>query len=191
MKCRHKPFSVYLEWLSGDVGREVIFVEGANQGNMIAHDGGWKARIPAFSLSPDCKLAMRDSRYPVTSAGLLGLIETMLGVHEDDLRRGNVASCELESGRMFEGRPAFMFTTKYKSRAQSNQYRKSITLIDQEWNIPCHTRHFQWADTMEIVDDNALDDATLIESYSFTNIQFEYRMTDRDFDRANPEYHFR
>lgn len=190
LKCRHSPFSVYLTWLSGDVGREVIYVEGANDGKLTAHDGGWKSRLPAFSLSPDSWLAMRDARYPVTAAGVLALIDIMDGIHADDLARSKVASCELTVDH-FDGRPCHTFTTLYKNREVSPIYRKSVTMIDQEWNVPLSSRHFEWPKAEGTVPENQLDEATLIESYAFTELAFDAPLADRDFDTSNPEYQFR
>jgi hypothetical protein len=190
MKLRHEPFSVYLLWQAGDIGREVIYVEDQNRGRMIAHDGGWKARIPAISLSPDSRLAMRDARYPVTNAGMLGLARTMLDIHRSDLQSRSIASCEMDENTSFDGRKAVKFTTMYASRDISPVYRKSITYLDSEWNVPVSSSHFEWP---AIGDASAgdLDQQTLIESYSFTSVQLPAPLTDLDFDRKNPEYKFR
>jgi len=190
LKCRQKPFSVYLVWEAGDVGREVIFIKGQNDDKMIAHDGGWKARIPAFTLPVDCALVMRDARYPVTCAGLMGLIDTMLGVHRDDLNKSNVASCVMESGQEVEGRPCWMFTTRYKSKDESQVYRKSVTLIDQEWNLPLRSQHFEWPRPGVELAEAELDNETIIESYLFSDVKFDQNLTDRDFDRTNSDYKF-
>src|SRR5690606_37046315 len=32
-KLRHEPFSVYMKWHTGDIGRELIYVDGANDGD--------------------------------------------------------------------------------------------------------------------------------------------------------------
>ncbi|HEY0982580.1 DUF1571 domain-containing protein [Schlesneria sp.] len=190
LKCRHKPFSVYLNWHQGDVGREVIYVEGKHNGRMIAHDGGWKSRIPAFFLEPDCALAMSGARYPITSAGLLGLVETMLKAHQEDLTKLTVKSCShLEDGEL-EGRPCHVFQTTYKSREISPTYRKSITLIDKEWNVPCLSKHYEWP-AKEGADEAKVDEVTLIELYHFSEIRFDQSLSDSDFDSTNPEYRFR
>jgi hypothetical protein len=191
VKCRHQPFSVYLLWLTSDVGREVLYVDGSNNGKMIAHDGGWKARIPALTLPTDGTLAMRDARYPVTTAGLLGLIDIMLGVHEADLVQANYASCELDLSQSFDGRPCLTFTTCYKSPETSPVYRKSITLIDQEHSVALYTRHFEWPNRGAKYAEAELDDATLTESYKFTEMSFDRHLSELDFDRTNPEYRFR
>jgi len=190
MKCRHKPFSVYMNWQSGETGRELIYVDGKNNGKLIAHDGGWKSRIPALSLPPDGMLAMRDTRHPVTTAGLLGLANIMLGIHRLDLLRSTVAVCEVDANQTFDGRACLQFTTTYKSRTDSPIYRKSITLIDREWNVPLHSRHFEWPKSETPMPEAELDDATLLESYSFTDVHLQCRLSDHDFDRSNSEYNF-
>lgn len=191
IKCRHRPFSVYLVWMTGDIGREVIYIEGQNNGKMIAHDGGWKSRIPALSLPVDCTLAMRDTRYPVTTAGIVGLIDIMRGVHEQDILKSNVLSCEIDEHQQFDGRPCSMFTVKYRSRTDSPVYRKSVTLIDCEWRIPLHTQHFEWPATSTSEKEVQLDESTLIECYSFTALKMNCNLTEHDFDPKNPEYRFR
>lgn len=191
LKCRQNPFSVYLVWQSGDTGREVIYVEGRNDGKLIAHDGGWKARLPAFNLHPECRLAMLDARYPVTSAGFKSIITMMLDQHRDDLISGAVASCDVDENQSYDGRRCVMFTTQYKSREVSPTYRKSITYLDHEWNLPVRTDHFEWPANGDAGDDKDLDPKTLIESYSFTDVKLPAPLSDSDFDRNNPEYRFR
>lgn len=191
LKCRQKPFSVYLVWLSGDTGREVLYIDGQNDGKLIAHDGGWKARLPAFNLHPECRLAMRDARYPVTSAGFGSLITMMLDKHREDLASDSVASCEVDENQLIDGRRCFMFTTHYKSRELSPTYRKSITYLDYEWNLPVRTDHFEWPAIGQGSDDKNLDQTTLVESYSFTDVKLPTTLSDEDFDRSNPEYRFR
>lgn len=190
LKCRHEPFSVYLRWLSGDEGREVMYVDGENDGKMIVHGGGWKARLPALTISPDSSLAMAESRYPVTTAGLMGLIDTMLSIHAEDLTLKRVAKCEQMEDQEFDGRPCLAFLVEYKDAKSSPTYRKSITLIDREWNVPVYTRNFTWpAEPLEA--DVDLDEATLIEHYTFTELQLRPRLAEVDFDRTNEEYRFR
>ena len=192
LKCREEPFSVYLNWKSGDRGREVLYVEGENEGRLLAHDGGWKSRLPAFSLDPECSLAMRDSRYPVTSAGLGGLVDIMCSVHEHDLKAGNVLSCEHRKDTEFDGRPVHTFITTYRDQKSSPTYRKSITLIDQEWNVPVSTHNFTWPDEdQKSLSGKQLDEATLIESYQFRDINFGTQLTEADFSRDHEDYRFR
>ena len=191
LKYRREPYSVYLHWLAGDEGREVLYVEGANNGKLLGHDGGWKARLPAFWLSPDSSLAMRDTRYPVTMAGVQGLLDLMLDIHEED--RNTIArnSCQQsESSADQGGRVCSVFTTLYPSAEISPTYRKSITWIDQEWNVPIKSVHYEWP-RGSIASESELEESTMIESYEFSKLDFHATLTDGDFDRQNPEYRFR
>ena len=53
-------------------------------------------------------------------------------------------------------------------------------------------RNFGWPDEgSRCRDPEALDEATLIEYYGYTDIQFEHRLTDADFDKGNADYKFR
>lgn len=191
LKCRQQPFSVYLLWHTGDPGREVLYIEGQNRGRLIGHDGGWKARLPALSLAPDSSLAMRDARYPVTKAGLGGLSEIMIGVHEADLQRKNFSTCDYRPHVPFDGRDCHAFVTVYNSAAPSPDYRKSVTLIDREWCVPLSSQHYAWPQRELQGSETELDAATLIESYQFTKIDFDRSLTDADFDRRNDDYAFR
>jgi hypothetical protein len=191
MKYRQQPFSIYLLWSAGDPGREVLYVEGSNNGKLLAHDGGWRARLPAFSLSPDSSLALRDSRYPITCAGFQGLMEMMLNVHREDLDRDRLASCEIESDVDCEGRPCEAFTTLHRNPEMSPVYRKSITLIDSEWHLPLQTTHFEWPQQGVAADSPELDQTTLIEFYQFSEVDFYPSLDDSDFSRSHPDYHFR
>lgn len=191
LKCRQSPFSVYLRWEGGDAGREVLYVDGRDDGKLLGHDGGWKARLPSLTLDPECSLAMRDTRYPVTQAGFVALIDLMTDVHEEDLQTGRFAKCEHAENADFDGRPCHAFTTVYTSPQTSPDYRKSVTLIDKEWNVPVSTQHYGWPAEGQPVAEEEIDAATLIESYQFTDVNFDARITEADFDAEHEDYKFR
>ena len=191
MKVRHAPFSVYLKWVTGEAGREVLYVDGHNDGRLTAHGGGWKARLPAVSLEPTSRMAMAESRYPVTSAGLHFLAKMMLDIHRQDLQNKTVGRCEQLSNQVFDGRPCHAFLIEYKDQKVSEQYRKSLTLIDKEWSIPIYTKNYGWPERDVQADSDQLDDASLIEFYSYSNVQFQPKLVAVDFDRTNEEYGFR
>ncbi|MDZ4689412.1 MAG: DUF1571 domain-containing protein [Planctomycetaceae bacterium] len=190
LKCRHQPFSVYLRWLSGDEGREVLYVDGQHDGQMIVHAGGWKARLPALTISPDSSLAMAESRYPVTKAGILGIIDQILSVHVEDLAKSSFSKCEKLDDQEFDSRKCSTFVLEYKDATVSPTYRKSIVLIDNEWHVPLYVRNFGWPMKGQVIEGD-LDEATLIEYYTFTEVQFRGQLAAADFDRANEEYRFR
>lgn len=189
MKVRHEPFSVYLKWMSGERGREVLYVHGQNDGEMVVRSGGWKSKLGPMSLEPDGTLAMREARYPITRAGLLELALLIESYHIQDLATQNVKACEQLADQEFSGRSCGCFLVEYKDASVSPNYRKSITLIDKEWSVPVYIKNYTWpAPDQESLADEALDEATLVEFYSYSDVHFRQQLADSHFDRNNEEY---
>jgi hypothetical protein len=46
LKVRHEPFSVYMSFLKPHQGREVLWVDGQNNGEMVVLEAGWKRKGP-------------------------------------------------------------------------------------------------------------------------------------------------
>lgn len=191
MKVRHAPFSIYLKWTTGEVGREVLYVDGTNNGKLTAHAGGWKARLPAVALEPTCSLAMAESRYPVNKAGLFELAKMMLQIHKDDLDKKRIGRCDKLADQIFDGRPCHAYLIEYKDRQVSEHYRKSISLIDKEWSIPVYTRNFGWLNGDVPPTTEEFDAASLLEFYSYGSIKFRPNLVALDFDHTNEDYRFK
>lgn len=191
LKLTHKPFSVYLKWLDYDTGREVIYGERLNDGNMLVHPGGWKARLPAISMEPDSSLAMAEARHPITQIGLLNLTGKVLEVRRRDLVAKNFARCEQTANQPIDGRDCLCFVTEYRTAAASKEYRKSIILIDKEWSVPLFIKNFGWPTDNVTATGDALDEATMIEQYTYSEVKFRANLTAFDFDRANEDYGFK
>ena len=191
MKVRHAPFSVYLKWVTGEAGREVLYVEGQNDGRMKAHPGGWKARLPAVNLEPTGSLAMAESRHPITKAGLFSLTKMMVESHRQDLEKDNIARFEKLQDQVFDGRQCHAFVVEYKDKKSSEHYRKSVTLIDKEWSVPVYIKNFGWLNGDAPADPEQHDEATLIEYYSYSNVKFRPNLIALDFDHTNEDYGFK
>ena len=57
----------------------MIFVENQNDGNIVAHEGGFKGKfLPTVTIPPDGMLAMRGQRYPMTDIGVENLIVKLI-----------------------------------------------------------------------------------------------------------------
>ncbi len=190
MKVRHRPFSIYMKWLKGDRGRQVLYVEGQNDNKMLVKFGGWKSRLPALKLDPNSALALAEARYPITKAGMLQIVEEILPYRRRDLQNADKVQCLLQAGVEFEGRQCYACVVEYTDRNYSPTYRKSILLLDQETFLPVAVKNFTWPDLVEHVDPNDVDGSTLLEYYAFTNVRLNQQLADSDFDRNNKAYRF-
>jgi hypothetical protein len=190
LKVRHEPFSVYLKWNTGDRGREVLYVDGENDGEMLVRAGrGLKAKLGTLSLAPDGTLAMSEARYPITKAGLLELALIIEEAHEVDLKTSNFSRCEQLADQEFDGRKCWCYYIEYADAQGSPQYRKSVTLIDQEWSVPVYIKNYAWpTPDLATADPEAMDEATLIEYYTYSEVRFRQQLANSDFDRENEEY---
>ncbi len=195
MKIRHEPFSVYMKWKVGETGRELIYVEGQNDGDMLVHPGGWKARLlPCVKLDPHGEMAMKESRQPITMAGMLNVVKKMAAQRRLELEKPGSASCVMLPNAVFNERDCFGFEVQYTSRTASERVRKSVVFIDKEYSLPVFIKNFGWPKNdaaLSNSDSQKLDEQTLVEHYTFTDLHFDLQFADITFDRNNKDYKFK
>lgn len=193
LKCRHKPFSVYMKWVVGDKGQELLYVDGQNEEKMLVKMGGLKGRLmPTLKLDPHGSLAMQECRYPITKAGIKALAETIIGFRKKDLDENLNTECIMLSNQKFDGKDCYCFIAHFANAKESPSYRKSIIYIDEKSCLPVFVRGFGWPeDGMASASADELDEKTLIESYSFTDINLKSELATSDFDDKNSDYRFR
>ncbi|MGE0379143.1 MAG: DUF1571 domain-containing protein [Planctomycetaceae bacterium] len=189
VKLRHEPFSVYMNWQNYDKGRELIYVEGQNDGNMLIQPGGWKGRLTGtIALDPTGRMAMSESRHPVMQIGLVRLAEKLLSYNYLVLKQDGGFACELHANQKLHGRDCYLFMISYDSPKYNETYRKSVQYVDKELLLPVMVQNYTWGtDT----DPETIDEQTLIESYTWTDIRVDQRLANGDFDQTNSSYRFR
>ena len=82
------PFGVYLKVLAPTKvkGREVLYVEGANDGDMLVRNGGKRFAFVTTKISPTSDTAMNGNRYPLTEFGLENLVKRLIEVVQEDIK---------------------------------------------------------------------------------------------------------
>ena len=188
MKVRHAPFNVYMKWLTGDAGREVLYGADQLNGLMLIRLGGLKGRIlPALKLDPFGSRAMSSSRYPITECGLLQLCKTLIEFRRGDLAEKKSIDCEIQSHAMCDDRESLFMRLEYVDRSQSPLYRKTRLHIDCDTLLPVCIWNYTWP-TDSFATPN--DETTLIEHYHYTDLVFDQTLADVEFDSSNPAYRF-
>lgn len=195
LKVRHAPFSVYMKWNEGsDVGREVLFVEGQNDNRMLVKKGGKVGEmLPTFKLEPTSDLAMKESRYPVTTSGLSKLVDKILEFCGRDLKVDEGCACQFLPDQKIDGRMCYVIRTEYSCAEVDPEYRTSIVFLDKVTALPLCVKNYGWSDRCgapESANDKLTDD-TLVEFYAFTGMRYHSRLPDAEFDQANSQYHFK
>ncbi|MCA9061305.1 MAG: DUF1571 domain-containing protein, partial [Planctomycetaceae bacterium] len=182
MKVRHEPFSVYLYFKNPHEGREVIFVEGKNNNNLLAHETGFASLIGTLELSPDGSQAMSENRYPVTKAGMANMLTAILEQWEDESKFGECDVKYYPSAKIGESTCKVIESTHPTPR---KQFRFHITRvwIDSETGRLVRIQQFGFPP-------NDKAKPPVMEDYTFTNVKADVRLTDRDFDVNNPKYNY-
>ena len=190
LKVRHEPsFSVYMKWKNGDTGRQVLYNEDYEDKKMVVKLGGLKGRLlPAIKLDPVGAEAMAEARYPVTQAGLLGMAEQIIAYRRDDLKSGEGVTCVRLPNQVVDERNCYCFQYDYASPEFNKLYRKSLVMIDMRYHVPMQVVNYTWTNEVEGMSTQQMDEATLIENYSFSRMDFGKNLVAEEFSRDNPSY---
>ena len=178
--------SVYLNFIKPDSvkGREVIWVEGKNNGKMRAHEGGLKGRIlPSVWLDPDGPIAMNGQLHPIYDIGIENLITQLIVKGTNDRKHGE---CEVKfiEGAKLNGRVCTVLDVRHPTQRPHFEFHRAQIFIDNEMNLPVRYAAYHWptdpADTM----------GPVLEEYTYVDMKLNQGLTDADFDSENPNYNF-
>ena len=107
LKVFHDPMSVYMRFLEPEEGKEAIYSHGRFDNQLIAHPGGMARLLaPRLKLDPNGTIAMMDNRHPITSAGLLNLVQRLLHFRRLDLNH-STSYLRLDQTETPDGRVVF------------------------------------------------------------------------------------
>ncbi len=180
-----QPLSVYLGFLKPSTvkGREVIYVENANDGNIVAHEGGFKGRfLPTVNLPPTGMLAMRGQRYPMTEIGVENLIVKLIERGET-ARRYNDVTCDFRKNARVKDRVCTVLQVTQPTRRPELDFYQAQIFIDDVYNIPIRYVSYDWPATQGA-------ELQVIEEYNYLDLKVNVGLTDADFDPRNDAYNF-
>lgn len=180
-----QPLSVYLSFVkpASIKGREVLYVEGQNDGNLIAHEGGFKGKfLPTVNLPPTGTLAMRGQRYPMTEIGLENLLVKLIERGEQARQLPDVKA-ELRSGIKINNRPCTLLTVTQPTKRPELLFYQAKVYMDEELNVPIRYVAYDWPQPGQ----KKLD---VVEEYNYLNLKLNVGLTDADFDPNNSSYNF-
>lgn len=169
-----RPFKIYMKWVKEPYkGRECLYIEGANNNRIKAHEGGILGLVK-LNLKPLSSTAMKGNRHPITEAGLENLTK-LIG---NELRRGITAG-EIElkdlGEEMIYGRKARKIEGIFPKEKEKGYYcYRAVISLDIELKVPIKSMIYDWQDQ-------------LIESYGYEQLKLNAGLSDADFDTRNPE----
>ncbi len=183
VKIRHEPFSVYIYYMEPSKGREVLFVEGQNDGNLMAHDVGFKAIVGTISLNPTSAIAMEDNRYPITKIGLARSIEEVLAQWKKELEYGGTEVKYYPNAKLDKTIACRVIESTHPKPFKQFKFKTTRIWFDSKTNLPIRIQQYGFPK-------DAKAKAPLVEQYTYRNLKSGLKFTDRDFQKTNPKYNF-
>lgn len=180
------PMKVYLRFDSPDdvKGREVIWVENENDGNLLIREAGMIGSMMTVPIAPDSFLAMRGQRYPITEIGLTRLLEKLIERGREDEKSERVHAFKTE-GHRYDGRDLTLLEIERDAPSdRKDDFSIAELVLDRSQNVVVSFRSFGWPESQS-------NDAPLIESYQYYDLKLNVGLTDIDFSTANPDYTFK
>ena len=175
MKFRRKPFSVYLKWIEPHKNREAIYVEGKNNGRIVAHEPLGLLNVLRKTY-PRSTEARAQSRQTITNAGLENMVTTMIAVTELANTRGELVMKRLGEGT-FDKQPVDIILRIISPEREDYPFHMFLVYIDKQRKIPLKIVGYGWNND-------------LLARYAYTDVKLNVGLTEEDFNIRNPEYDY-
>jgi len=175
IKFRQKPFSVYLKWIKPHTGRELIYVEGQNDGKMVAHQPVGPLNF-GLKLDPNSPNTQAESRRKITDAGFENAMGQILELTQLAQKRGDLCISYLGT-ETFDNRPVDVVVRLLPKRRKEYNIYMLVLYIDKGHKIPVKIASYD-------------RDMRMLGLYTYRDVKINVGLRDIDFDVRNPEYDF-
>lgn len=180
-----QPLSIYAKFLKPKevAGREVLYVENELDGDMLVRRGGTRLPNLTLKLSPDGRLARRDTNYSIEQTGILPMLNQILTRMESQ-REGEQFQIRFFADAKVDGRPCQHVEIKQVKQFPDSDFHIAKVYIDEELKMPVYFASYAWPEEAD-------QKPVLQEQYVITKIDLNAELSDLDFDRSNPNYLFK
>jgi Protein of unknown function (DUF1571) len=177
LKCRKKPFSLYMKWVTApNQGSELLYVAGWNEDQARAHRGGI-LRFIVRNLDPWSLALMAGNLRPVTSTGIGFLLETVAINMRKALKAGELRFSERGEEQVYGRNTHILEVVLPNEKPQDFDGARFVINQDAESKILIRIRVYD-------------RDGRLLENYGYENLDLDAPLSDADFDPTNPAYQF-
>jgi hypothetical protein len=183
MKFREEPFSVYLGFQQPNAGREILFVKGQNENKLLAHEGsGLKALVGTVPLAIDSPQARAENRHPIVDLGMRRLIEMVITQWEFEGQFGE-ANVQYYPDAKIGGISCPAIESTHPQPRKQFPFHISRLYIDAQSNLPVRIENYAFPQAPG-------QEPPLVEEYTYVKVRTNIGLTNADFSRENPAYHF-
>lgn len=182
LKLRETPLSVYLRFQKDLDGREVIFVDGKNDGKLLVHGSGIESIVGTLKLAPDHKKIMEENRYPFNMIGLSSLMKTLVAQWERELPSTDLEVKLFPNAKIADQECKVFQSTRAKKTGEG-QFHVTRLYVDKTSSLPVRVEQLDFPA-------KAGDQPAVLEQYTYLDLKTNVGLTDADFDVKNKAYKF-
>ncbi len=182
MKMRETPLSVYLRFQKDVDGREVLFVEGKNDGKALIKGSGLEALVGTLKLAPDNKRVMEENRYPLNMIGLTNMMNKLVKQWETDLDSTDITVKMFPNAKVATVECKVFESTRAKKSVEG-QFHITRLYVDKATSLPVRVEQLDFPA-------KAGDQPAILEQYTYLDLKTNVGLTDADFDSKNKAYKF-
>ena len=179
------PLGIYLRFLAPvDVeGREVIYVQGRHEGQIIVRRGGQRFAYFTTAIDPAGDLALLRNRYPITEIGIKNLVQRLIELGKEEMQYDE---CEVKyfTNVKINDRKCTAIEITHPVQRDHFQYHIARIFVDDELQLPIRYAAYDWPEKEGM-------QPRLLEEYTYLDLKLNVGLTDWDFDHRNSEYQFR
>ena len=178
-RIRHNPFSVYMYFLTpaAKKGQQVVYIDGQNNGNLIAQPVGLAGKLGPYHLPTTGLLAMQGQRYPITEIGFVNLTRRLIEAGTDGETTDGVVVKHYDNVKVKAGSdPRITRLTEviHPVKRPQDKYHIARIYIDKERNIPIRFESYDFPKTPG-------GQPELLEEYTYADVKLNNGFTDADF----------
>ena len=182
IKLRHKPFSVYLRFYEPNAGREVIYVDGKHNGQILVHEAGLKSIAGTVVLSPTSAEALAESRYPITKIGIANMVKAVIDQWESETKYGECDVKYYPNAKLGTVQ-CKVIESSHPTPRRDFKFHITRLYVDKKTGFPVRVEQYGFPPRPGTK-------PPMLEEYTYSNIKINSGLADLDFDIRNPKYNY-
>ena len=176
------PLSIYLVFLGPAkvAGRQVLFIEGKNDGKILVRNGGKHFDYVTVQVDPDSENARSESLVPITETGFNRVLNHMIDVldrHQRVDAAGSNTVVNRVPGVKINKRPSTMIKIVHPKKQDGLEFHIANVYTDDELRVPVRVEYYDWIKWQG-------QTPPLIAEYTYTNLKLNANLTDAAFSPA-------
>lgn len=181
------PFGLYMKVLKGPnsrKGSEAIWVEGANDGKILAHGGRRVEKlIGMIPLEPKSNIARQNTNYYIWDTGIEELTKKLIQRANNERK---FPECEVQMSKdaKINGRSCTLIQLVHPVKRPQFEFHIAHVFVDNEYNVPIRYAAYDWPTQPGAK-------PQIIEEFTYLNLKLNPGLTAADFNYKNPAYDYR